>query len=82
MSGYDHFTDEQLTAEIAEYRAALKTATMRPVAVIAGEGRRLEFTGKSGIEELRGELRNLVAEAQARGLLQSAGGGSLGVEIG
>lgn len=77
---YDHLNDAQLQCEIEEYRKAIREATLTSVSVIAGEGRRLEFVGASGINTMKTELRNLVAEKNRRS--GNRGGGSLAVEIG
>lgn len=76
-------TDEQLLAEIKEYQAALKSRAMGGgVAVVAGEGRRVEYVG-SDIALLQTALRDLITEAKSRGLICDNGsGGAIAVEIG
>lgn len=49
------------------------------VAVIAGEGRRIEYT-KANAGSLEAELKNLIAEAAVRGLVVTRGG-AINVEI-
>lgn len=78
------FDDEALIAEIKEYVAARKKVSQNNIAVIAGEGRRLEFTGnKSSKDVLDADLREMLAEARRRGL--EIGGdapSAIGVEFG
>ena len=82
MRLYADLTDEALLAEIAEYRAAIKKVAMGGnVGVVAGEGRRIEYTA-GNIEAARLELRELFAEAADRGLAVGSGGGAIPVEIG
>lgn len=66
MGIYSDLTDEALAAEIAAYRAARKEMTLgQGVAVIAGEGRRVEFT-KANRADLDAELRALIREQDKR----------------
>lgn len=81
MGLYGSLTDEELKAEIAEYRAAIKKAAMGGVGVVAGEGRRLEYTA-GNMSIARTELRELLTEAAARGMEIGEGGGAIPVEIG
>ena len=82
MRPYEHLTDEQLLAEIADYRGAIKKIAMgESVAVVAGEGRRMEFVA-SNVDVARTELRELYLEAQIRGLSSGETGGAIPVEIG
>jgi hypothetical protein len=77
-------TNEALLAEIAAFRKALREIALGGgVGVVAGEGRRLEFT-KSNAGAASGALRDLLQEAKDRGLdIGSAGGGgSIVVEFG
>jgi hypothetical protein len=80
LGGYNFLNDTELAREIADYRAALKDFRTQKVASIAGEGRRVEFVGQSGLSELRSELRNLIVE-QARREGRELGG-SIMLEIG
>jgi len=82
MRPYADLTDEQLVAEIAEYRAAIKKAAIGGgVGVVAGEGRRIEYTA-GNVGEARRELRELYTEATERGLPVGDGAGATPVEIG
>lgn len=82
MRPYEHLTDEQLLAEIAEYRAAVKKVALGgEVGVVAGEGRRVEFVA-SNLDAARLELRELYAEAAYRNIGSGEGGGAIPVEIG
>lgn len=79
----DFYTDDQLTAEIRAYAKARRDlAHGAGVAVIAGEGRRVEFTSGSS-SQLGSDLEEMLYEARARGL--SIGGmpeHAIAVEIG
>jgi len=82
MRPYADLTDELLIAEIEQYRAARKEAMFGGgVGVIAGEGRRIEYT-KTSIRGLDEELRVLYYEARQRGLPIGGSGGAIAVEIG
>ena len=82
MRLYADLTDEQLSAEISEYRAAIKAVAVGGgVGVVAGEGRRVEYVAGNVIEA-RTALRDLLAEARIRGLPIADGGGAIPVEIG
>jgi len=81
MRIYASLTDEALEAEVAEYIAAIKTAVSGGIAVVAGEGRRIEYA-RGNIGEARLALRELFAEAQYRSLAFGDGGGAIPVEIG
>ncbi len=72
---------EELIAEINEYVAAKKKVAMGGIGVVAGEGRRIEYTPASsrGIDE---QLRLLGYEARKRGLEIGGSGGAIEVEIG
>lgn len=79
---YANMDDDALLAEINVFRQAIRKQSLSGVGVIAGEGRRIEFTN-SNISEARTELRNLMAEARRRGLSIADGfGGAIAVEIG
>lgn len=82
MRPYEHLTDEQLLAEIEEYRAAIKKVAIGGgVGVVAGEGRRVEYV-QSNLEAARLALRELYTEAALRGLTTGESGGAIPVEIG
>lgn len=82
MRPYADLTDDELTAEIKQYRDARKEALFGGgVGVIAGEGRRIEYT-KTSVGGLDQELRLLYYEARARGLPIGGTGGAIAVEIG
>lgn len=84
LYGPEFFDDTALEAEIRQYAAAKKTLALpgSQVAVIAGEGRRVEFT-KVSSGDLDTALREMLYEARQRGM--SIGGdpeSALTVEIG
>lgn len=81
MGLYSTMTDQELLAEIKQYRDALKAVAIGGgVGVVASEGRRVEYVqGNSG--EARLALRELLVEAQNRGLIERTGG-AIAVEIG
>lgn len=81
MRPYADLTDEELKAEIAEFRLAIKQAAKGGVGVVAGEGRRLEYTA-GNMNIAYAALRDLYAEAAERGLAIGQGGGAIPVEIG
>src|SRR3546814_8459444 len=74
MGLYSTMTDQELLAEIKQYRDALKAVAIGGgVGVVAGEGRRVEYVqGNSG--EARLALRELLVEAQNRRLIERTGG--------
>lgn len=79
---YASLTDEQLEAEILEYRGVIAKTAKNGIGVIAGEGRRIEYT-TGNLQAARTELRNLLTEARRRGLAIGDGSGSgIAVEIG
>lgn len=79
---YPELDDAALIAEIVEYRAAKKAVALGGgIAVIAGEGRRIEYT-RANSSALDSELRNLLYEARRRGLDIGGSGGAIAVEIG
>lgn len=81
MGLYSTMTDQELLAEIKQYRDAIKaTALGGGVGVIAGEGRRVEIV-QSNMSEARLALRELLVEAENRGLIDGSGG-AIAVEIG
>lgn len=82
MRLYADLTDEQLSAEISEYSGAIKKIALGGgIAVVAGEGRRVEYAS-GNVGEARTALRDLLAEARIRGLSIADGGGAIPVEIG
>lgn len=77
----DEFTDEQLREEWRQYRAARKKSAQGGIGVVAGEGRRLEFTpGQVGTIDL--ELREIGVEARRRGLDWAGDASAITVEVG
>lgn len=84
LYGPDFYTDDALVAEIRAYAGARRELATRDVAVIAGEGRRLEFTNTADQKRgLDADLREMLAEARRRGLsIGGNGGHALAVEIG
>jgi len=82
MRPYHDWSDQQIIDEIGEYRAAKKKVAMGQVAVIAGEGRRIEYT-PSQIKLINAELRELADEARERNLpIGGDAGGAIAVEFG
>jgi len=64
----EFLTDDQLVAEIRAHAKAKRELAMGSgVAVIAGEGRRVEFTAGSSTQ-LGSDLAEMMYEARARGL--------------
>lgn len=63
------FTDEQLVEEIKQYAAARREVSTGGIGVIAGEGRRIEFSSTPDrIRALNSDLRAMLYEARQRGL--------------
>lgn len=81
MGIYTSLTDEDLEAEISEYRGAIKKAAMGGVGKVAGEGRMIEYVA-GNLGDARLALRELYAEASRRGLNFGDRGGAIAVEIG
>jgi len=78
---YGHLTNEQLLAEIATFRDAIRQGMLGGgVSRVSGEGRSVTILG-ANIDGLRDALRGMEAEAGVRGLV-AGGGGSIAVEIG
>lgn len=81
--GPDFFTDDELIAEIKAYIAAKREVALGGgVGVVAGEGRRVEFT-RANAKDIDVALREMAYEARERGL--SIGGdadSAILVEIG
>jgi hypothetical protein len=83
MTLYDDrtlFPDEALMTELREHMAAVKELATTGIAVIAGEGRRLEYT-KGNMPVLQATLRDITAAASRRGLVSIGPGGAIPVEI-
>lgn len=81
MAGpYSDLTVEQLIAEIAEYRTAIKEAIKGGVGVVAAEGRRIEYT-RYDTRGARLELRELEAELARRPGYEDRTAWAIGVEI-
>lgn len=77
----DEYTDEQLREEWRQYRGARKKLAKGDIAVIAGEGRRVEFVpGQIGTIDL--ELREIGVEARFRGLPWGGDGSAIAVRMG
>lgn len=83
MSPYKNLTDQQLLDKIAQFQAAYEELALGDgIAVIAGEGRRLEYTKRDG-RAISNILRECYAEAQSRGLSgYDSRGGAIPVRIG
>jgi Mn-dependent DtxR family transcriptional regulator len=82
MSRFAYMTDDELTAEIAAYRKAIRDVTMGGgVGRVAGEGRMMEIT-RPDVGRAEAALRDLEALARRRGLVLTGSGGAIGVEIG
>jgi hypothetical protein len=83
MRPYQNYTDEELQAEIDEYRAARKAGIKGGgFEEVAGEGRKIKYFG-TDLSAIDRELRELYLEAQERGWdLGGWPGGAIGVEIG
>lgn len=79
---YAKLSNEQLEAKIEEFHAAIQKTSMNGVGVIAGEGRRIEYTS-ANLGAARTELRMLLTEARSRGMTIGDGSGTgIAVEIG
>ena len=84
---YADLDDAALLAKIAQLRGAIDEIGTDRVAVIAGEGRRVEFTAtRANLEQLYASLRNAVSEAKRRPTIDTSTwgptGGSIALEIG
>jgi ribonuclease HI len=80
MRPYINLTDDELILEINEHFAAKKKIATGGIAVIAGEGRRVEYTAGS-TQALTDNLRMLEYEARQRGLEIAGEGGAIAVEF-
>lgn len=66
MGMYSDLTDEELSAKIAKYRQAAEDLDIgEQVAVVAGEGRRMEFT-RANSRRLLATLKALIREKDRR----------------
>jgi hypothetical protein len=81
LYGPDFYDDAALIAEIQAYAKARRDLSLGDIAVIAGEGRRLEFAPKDR-GRIDTELREMMYEARQRGLSIGGAGGAITVEIG
>jgi len=81
MRPYADYTDEQITEEIAEYRAALKANSFGGVEEAAGEGRKIKYFGVD-TKAINAQLRELYVEAGLRGMDNGGWNSAIGVEIG
>ncbi len=78
----DPLTDEELLAEIAQYRKAVRDVAMGGgIGKVSGEGRLLEFT-RSNALVASAALRDLLTVARGRGLPIAGDIGAIAVEIG
>jgi hypothetical protein len=81
MRPYMNLTDDELTAAIIDtYAARRKVAAGGDAVVIAGEGRRVEYTRpQAGLIDQ--DLRQMEYEARLRGLEIAGQGGAISVEF-
>lgn len=75
------FDDAALLAEFQSYRTARKSALSGQIAVVAGEGRRIEYV-PAQLNEIDRELREISVEARSRGLSWAGDNSAIAVEIG
>ena len=80
MRPYLNFTDDELVAEITALFAARRKIATGGIAVIAGEGRRVEYTPGSAVA-LNEDMRLAEYEARQRGLEIAGPGGAITVEF-
>lgn len=81
MRPYIEYTDDEIVTAITETYAARRTIANGGVAVvIAGEGRRVEYT-RGNATMMNDDLRMLEYEARLRGLPIAGIGGAIGVEF-
>ncbi len=76
--GPDFFDDDALKAEFVSLRQARKALLSGQIAVVAGEGRRIEYSPVQ-IGDVDHDLREIAAEARARGLEWGGEAGAIGV---
>ncbi|MBX9814069.1 MAG: hypothetical protein K2X76_05145 [Sphingomonas sp.] len=79
--GPEFFNDDQLKTEFLSYRTAKRQALSGQIAVVAGEGRRIEYV-PAQIGSIDAELRAIDAEARMRGLAWAGDASAITVEIG
>lgn len=66
MGRYSNLTDEELSAKITSFRDAIEAIALGgDVSVVAGEGRRMEFT-RSNVKDAERIMQQLEAEWDAR----------------
>lgn len=81
MRPYINYTDDEVITAITEtYTARRKTAAGGIAVVIAGEGRRVEYS-QANAGMLSEDLRMLEYEARLRGLEIAGIGGAIAVEF-
>lgn len=81
MRPYINYTDDELVTAITETFTARRTVAAGGVAVvIAGEGRRVEYT-RANPNMLNEDLRMMEYEARLRGLDIAGDGGAIEVEF-
>lgn len=81
MRPYINYTDDEVVTAITEtYAARRKIAAGGIAVVIAGEGRRVEYSQANGTM-LSEDLRMLEYEARKRGLDIAGDGGAIEVEF-
>ena len=73
--------DAALLAEYQSYRTARKSALSGQIAVVAGEGRRIEYV-PAQLNEIDRELREIGVEARTRRLSWAGDNSAIAVEIG
>lgn len=79
--GPEFYSDEQLKAEFQALLVAKRQALSGQVAVIAGEGRRVEYV-PTQVGSIDRELREIDCEARTRGLSWAGDSSAITVEIG
>lgn len=78
---YADLTDEELNAKVSELRDAIEKVSLGgAVAVIAGEGRRVEYT-RANSEGLNSLYRLAIIEVEKRANGGRVGGRALGVRF-
>lgn len=80
MRPYLSFTDDELIEEIGALFAAKRKVATGDIAVIAGEGRRVEYS-PGNISALAESLRHAEYEARQRGLPIGGIGGAVDVRF-
>lgn len=77
----EFYDDAALLNEFQALRSARRAALSGQIAVIAGEGRRIEYV-PAQVGEIDRELREIGVEARARGLSWAGDASAISVEIG